>query len=93
MNVGIDIGSYYGTNIKYSLPTISDLVAQLQLCGKGARAWKADLARAYRQLRIDPLDSPLMGIKVGCDYFLDRCQVFGCRTSSAGCQRLSNAVA
>lgn len=92
VNAGIDIEAYYGTNISYTLPSISDLLAQLQLCDVGARAWKADLARAYRQLRIDPLDSPLMGIKVGNDYFLDRCPAFGCKTSSAACQRLSNAV-
>lgn len=55
--------------------------------------WKADLARAYRQMRIDPIDMPLLGLRVGQHYYLDCCPAFGCKTSSAACQRLSNAVA
>lgn len=92
VNAGIDITSYYGLNISYTLPNIGDLVSKLQECGQGALVWKADLARAYRQMRVDPLDAPLLGLKVGQCYYLDRCPAFGCKTSSAACQRLSNAV-
>lgn len=92
VNDGIDTCDYYGKNITYTLPTIKNLISRLQVCGKGALVWKADLARAYRQLRVNPLDAPLLGLKVDGKYYLDACPPFGCRSSSAACQRLSNAV-
>lgn len=92
VNDGIDICDYFGTNITYTLPSLGDLIQRLQDLGPNALVWKADLARAYRQMRIDPLDTPLLRIKVAGRYYVDLCLPFGCRTSSAACQRLSNAV-
>lgn len=92
VNDGIDIYNYYGQNISYTLPTLGDMVSRLQACGKGALVWKADLAKAYRQLRVNPLDTPLLAMKVHNKYYLDVCPPFGCRTSSAACQRMSNAL-
>lgn len=60
VNMGIDTAAYLGNDISYTLPTISDLTAKLQSEGQGAFIWKADLARAYRQLRADPIDAPLL---------------------------------
>lgn len=91
-NDGIDINSHFGKDISYSLPTVWDLVTKIQEQGKGSWMWKADLSRAYRQLRIDPLDTPFLGLKVGSSIFLDLCPAFGCKSSSSICQRMSNAV-
>lgn len=92
VNSGIDIDSFLGDNIRFTLPSILDLITKLQLIGPGAFIWKADLSRAYRQLRIDPLDVPLLGIKFRDQYYLDLCPAFGCRSSAAACQRMSSAV-
>lgn len=92
VNDGIDTLSYFGRDVSYTLPSIKDFITVLQKEGRGALAWKADLARAYRQLRADPVDAPLLGIKVGQEYYIDRCPPFGCKTSSAACQRTSNAL-
>lgn len=92
VNTGIDTALYLGNNISYTLPTISDLIAKLQHEGQGAFIWKADLARAYRQLRADPVDAPLLCIQFNNEVFIDRCPPFGCRSSSAACQRVANAV-
>lgn len=92
VNSGIDIDSFLGTNIRFTLPSIQDLITRLQLLGPNAQIWKADLSRAYRQLRIDPLDVPLLGIKFENKYYLDLCPAFGCRSSAAACQRTSSAV-
>lgn len=54
--------------------------------------WKADLGRAYRQLRADPLDAPLLGMKVGNNIYIDLCPPFGCRSSAAICQKMANAL-
>lgn len=58
VNDGIDNSDFLGTDISYSLPTVGDLIARLQQQGKGAFMWKNDLERAYRQLRVDPIDTP-----------------------------------
>ena len=47
---------------------------------------------AYRQLREDPLDYPLLGIKHNNAYYIDICPSFGCRASGQAQQRVSNAV-
>lgn len=92
VNSGIDITNVLGQNLTYTLPSISDLVTKLQIEGPGAFIWQADLARAYRQFRIDPLDAPLMGIQFQGSFYIDRCPAFGCRSSSAACQRVANSL-
>lgn len=92
VNTGIDTTNYLGKDISYTLPSISDLIAKLQVEGKGAFIWKADLARAYRQLRADPVDAPLLCIQFGGQVYIDKCPPFGCRSSSAACQRVANAL-
>lgn len=92
VNSGINIKSVLGRDTSYTLPTISDLIAKLQLEGSGAFIWKADLSRAYRQFRIDPLDAPLMCIQFQGQFYIDKCPAFGCRTSSSACQRAANAL-
>lgn len=92
VNQGIDIHSVLGCDISYTLPNIWDLTEHLKTLGRNAWIWKADLQRAYRQLRVDPLDTPLLGLKVNQGVFVDLCPSFGCRSSSAACQRTSNAI-
>lgn len=92
VNDGNDICNCFGANITYTLPSLGDLILRLQHLGPGALVWKADLARAYQQTRVDPVDTPLLSIKVGGQYYVDLCPPFGCKTSSAACQRLSNAI-
>lgn len=92
VNEGIDIHSILGKDTSYSLPNIWDLTQHLKTIGKSAWIWKADLQRAYRQLRVDPIDSPLLGLQLDKDVFVDLCPSFGCRSSSAACQRTANAI-
>lgn len=84
-NDGIDTGFYFGKDILYTLPNIDGLTTKLQDYGPGAFVWKEDLSRAYRQLRIDPLDTPLLGLKVDQLIYLDLCPAFGCKSSSSAC--------
>lgn len=83
VNDGINNQDHLGRDITYSLPSIA---------GKNAMMWKADLRRAYHQLRADPLDTPLMGVKVDDNVYLDLCPPFGRKSSAAICQRVANAV-
>lgn len=92
VNDGIDPLDHLGKDITYSLPSIMDLVTQIQIQGHGCFLWKADLTRAYRQLRSDPADAPLLGIKIDSKIYLDRCPPFGYRSSASICQRVANSL-
>lgn len=92
VNDGINISSIYGRDTTYSLPSINDLVLHIKNAPKTAWIWKADLSRAYRQLRVDPIDTPLLAIKFSDCTYIDLCPPFGCRSSSGACHRVSQAV-
>lgn len=92
VNDGIAVDNHFGADISYTLPTINDFASRLIDQGHGSYMWKADLRRAYRQLRADPLDAPLLGMKVGADIYIDLCPPFGCRSSAAICQKMANAL-
>lgn len=51
-----------------------------------------DLERAYRQLRADPLAYPLLVVQHEGQIFIYICPSFGCRSSGAAQQRVSQAV-
>lgn len=85
VNQGIDIHSILGRDISYTLPNIWDLTTCLKNLGTEAWVWKADLQRAYRQLRVDPIDTPFFGMQALEGNYLDLCPSFGCRSSSATC--------
>lgn len=92
MNAGILKHSYEGLELTYSLPTVLDLAALVAKAGRGSWLWKVDLERAYRQLRIDPLAYPLLGLYFNNAYYVDICPSFGCRVSGASQQRVSEAL-
>ena len=92
VNSGVGKNVFQGREYTYSLPTVTDLANIVLANGPGSYLWKADLERAYRQLRSDPLDYPLMCIKHKDNYFVDICPSFGCRGSGAAQQRVSSAV-
>lgn len=92
VNDGITTSDHYGLDITYSLPSIADLIEVIKTNGRGSMMWKTDLTRAYRQLRADPLDAPLLGMAVDGKIYIDRCPPFGCRSSAALCQRVANSL-
>ena len=92
VNDGVPKNIFQGEPHTYTLPTLQDLVEAIKVNGRGSYLWKADLEHAYRQLRNDPLDYPLMGIQHGGAYYVDICPSFGSRGSSAAQQRESEAV-
>jgi hypothetical protein len=56
------------------------------------KLFKIDLARAFRQLSIDPLDVPYLGIKWGGKQYCDTALSFGFRHGSAICQRVTDVI-
>ena len=92
VNDGVAKNFFQGRDLSYSLPSAADLSQCLLFHGRSCFMWKADLERAYRQLRSDPLDYPLMGIRHNGSIYVDVCPSFGARGSSAAQQRVSRAV-
>ena len=92
VNNGVTNNFFQGADFTYTLPSLHDLAEVILAHGPGTYMWKADLERAYCQLRSDPLDYPLMCIK-HCDmYYVVVCPSFGCRGISAAQQRVSRAI-
>lgn len=54
---------------------------------------KVDLTDAYRLVPIQQADWPYLGMKVGADYYIDRCLPMGAASSCQIFQRISNALA
>ena len=92
VNNGVGKNCFQGKLFTYTLPTPLDLAESILAAGKGAFLWKADLQRAYRQMRIDPIDYPLLAIQHKGHTFIDLCPSFGCRQSGGSKQRVSNTV-
>ena len=92
VNSGIKRQHYLGQQLTYTLPGINDIIDKLEISPNNQYLWTVDLARAYRQLRTDPLSVPLLGIIVDSKKYFDIAPPFGCRTSSMACARTTNAV-
>ena len=75
-----------------TLPTVDYMEGRLLQLGRGAYLYKTDLARGYRQLRVDPADWPLLGFTHEGKYYFDLCPPFGLRTSALCMQRTSEAI-
>ena len=80
---------YLGTAFKLNYPSVDNYVDRLTSLGKGCHMLKVDLSRAFRQLKVDPADYPLLWQDA---YYLDRAYAFGHRTGSMGCSRLSDFI-
>ena len=92
INEGIDSDRYVDGPASISLPTVAYMESRLLQLGRGAFLYKTDLARGYRQLRVDPLDWPFLGLTHGGRCFMDVCPPFGMRSSGLFMQRTAEAV-
>ena len=79
-------------HIKLAYPTIDNLVAQISKIGPHALLYKVDLQRAYRNLRVDPLDYPALGLKWDEKIYVDVALAFGFKGGASFCQLCTDAV-
>ena len=75
-----------------TLPTADYMADRLLQLGEGAYLYKSDLARGYRQLRVDPHDWPLLGFQHRGAFYLDICPPFGLRSSAMCMQHTAEAI-
>ena len=74
------------------LPTPDELAQAILSAPPTAYVFSIDLSRAYRQLRIDPQEWPLLGLFWRDKYYFDRALAFGGRWHAAACQRVTKAL-
>ena len=92
VNAGIIRGWYQGKPFTYTLPSIGNVVDRVKYLGENCLIWTVDLERAYRQLRVCPLSTPLLGINFKGLNYVDLAPPFGCRMSALACSRTTSAV-
>ena len=92
VNDGISRTDYIDGPMTISLPTPDDMERAVVRAGRGSFLYKTDLSRGYRQLRVDPLDWPLLSFRHGSMCFMDICPPFGLRSSAMAMQRVSQAI-
>ena len=92
VNDGISRTNYMDGPMTISLPTPDDMERAVVALGKRAFLYKTDLSRGYRQLRVDPLDWPLLSFDHEDKCFMDICPPFGLRSSAMAMQRVSQAI-
>jgi hypothetical protein len=77
---------------KLKLPTVQDLETLIIQEGQGCYLYSMDISRAYAQLRVDPLDWPLLGLRWNQELYFHLSVPFGCRTGSKFCMDTMEAV-
>ena len=91
VNSAIDKDSYKGTEFALVLPTVDHITDQLKLLGKGAHLYKIDISRAFRHIKVDPLDYHLLGLH-WCHVYVDTWVPFGSRHGSQIFQPISDVM-
>ena len=92
VNDAIQGDQYVDGLMTIKLPTIDYMEGRLLELGQGAFLYKTDLARGYRQLRVDPSDWPLLGFTHQGKYYFDVYPPFGLRTSAMCMQRTAEGI-
>ena len=91
VNSNVSSNTYLGTEFVLTLPTIDNVITNILEVGKGALFYKVDIARAFRQLKIDPADYRFLGLYHE-SYYLDLSLPFGYVHGSKFFQRSSDAI-
>ena len=92
INDGIPTTHYLDGPLSIHLPTVHTMEKRILDLGQGAFLYKTDLARGYRQLRVDPLDWGLLAFSHQGLYYIDICPPFGLRTAALMMVRTTTAI-
>ena len=71
VNDGVAKNSYLGTEFRMHYPSVDSIIRTLKNLGPSARIFKVDISRAFRQLKVDPGDIDLLGLKHNNQLYLD----------------------
>ena len=91
LNNGVTKETYLDIPYTLHYPSIDYITASLSKLGPAAQLFKIDISRAFRQIKIDPGDIDLLGMKFQGQYFIDLLVAFGYRHGSKIFQRCTDA--
>jgi hypothetical protein len=92
INACVPFDKYLNTTFILKLPTVDTITEIVNSFQTPVYLFKIDLARAFRQIPLDPLDVAYLGIYWAGNTYVDSALPFGWRHGSAACQRITNAI-
>ena len=92
VNAGVKKNVYLDTIYDLHYPSIANITDSLVKLGPAAQLYKVDISRAFRHLRVDPVDIDLLGFQVDQHHYIDVSTPFGFRHGSLFFQRCSDAI-
>ena len=63
VNDGVMKDKYLGSSFVLNYPSVDDIIKKVIELGPGALLYKVDISLAFRQLKVDPGDLDLLGLK------------------------------
>ena len=81
-----------GSSFSLKFPSVDDIVNQVRHTKPPVLLAKIDVARAFRNLRVDPADAFKFGIQWKGHYYLDLAVAFGWALGSSAFQLASDAI-
>ena len=82
VNSGVAKDIYLGTTYELNYSSVDLKMYSLRNLGPSAQIYKIDISGTFRQIKVDPGDIDLLGIKFQDKYFIDRSITFGFRHGS-----------
>ena len=92
VNLGISSTTYMGHQMNLHYPTVDDLCVRAYRLGPGAKGYRRDLGRAFKQLIGCPSSWPLMGIYWQGAVLFDKTTMMGSRSAPYCCQRTTSFI-
>ena len=92
VNDQVDRLAFDGSKFLLKFPSVDDIVKEICSQGDDVTIAKIDVARAFRNLRVDPADAVKLGFTWRDDAFVDASVAFGWVHGSASFQRISDAI-
>ena len=92
LNDQVDRSRFDGDQFLLKFPSIDDIVQEICSHKDDVVISKIDVARAFRNLRVDPADALKLGITWENDVYIDVAVAFGWVHGSTAFQRVSDAV-
>ena len=92
VNDNISATTYDGVEFELKYPSVDNIVDAIKALDSNALLSKIDISRAFRNLRVDPHDFDLLGLKWRHQSYLDLSVPMGLKTGSAMCQRTTDVI-
>ena len=77
VNASVQKDIHLATQYVLNYPSIDLITSSLTKLVPAAQIYKVDISRAFRQMKVDPMDIDLLRLKFQNQYFIDRSVPFG----------------